>query len=86
MKKEVADADEVKVKRRLDENLQGRKEAYINEGMEAKEGCKGEKWKEVESKSIKREGGKRRRDGEGGKEAKVMERVGEDKKLCEEDE
>ena len=89
MKKEVADADEVKVKRRLDENLQGRKEAYINKGMEAKEGCKGEKWKEgkeVESQSIKREGGKRRRDGEGGKEAKVMERVGEDKKLCEEDE
>ena len=37
-----------------------------------REGCKGEKWKEVESKSIKREGGKRRRDGEGGKEAKVM--------------
>ena len=29
MKKEAADADEVKVKRRLDENLQGRKEAYI---------------------------------------------------------
>ena len=82
MKKEVADADEVKVKRRLDENLQGSKEAYINKGMEAKEGCKGEKWKEVESKSIKREGGKRRRDGEGGKKAKVMERVGEDKKLC----
>ena len=58
LKKEVGDADEVKVKRRLDENLQGRKEAYINKGMEAKEGCKGEKWKEgkeVESKSIKRE-------------------------------
>ena len=40
LKKEVGDADEVKVKRRLDENLQGSKEAYINKGMEATEGCK----------------------------------------------
>ena len=41
---------------------------------------------EVERKSVKREGNKRWKGGEGGKEAKVMERVGEDKKLCEEDE
>ena len=42
--------------------------------MEAEEGRKGLRWKEVEGKSNKREGGKRRKDGEGGKEAKFMER------------